>query len=82
MAPGQPARVISSVFSYVKYGYAEGLVTEVATSARQQEGVPRYRVKIHVTHTPQPLRLGSTATAYIIIARRSIISLLLDRAVS
>ena len=79
VTPGQPARIISSVFSHLKYGYVEGLVDEVATSAESQDGVPRYRVKINVTHTPLPRRLGSSVSAYIIIARRSILALLLDR---
>ncbi len=76
---GQLARIYSSVYSYRKYGTCEGEVAEVSPSAEPGKNKAVYEVTVSVTDAPFPLLLGSTAQARIVVARRGILDLLLDR---
>jgi len=81
VAPGQQVRIMSSAFSYRKHGLAEGVVREVPSMALEDRarGGAKYKVEIEVRKSPFPLKLGSTATADIIIGRRTILQILFER---
>ncbi len=76
---GQLAHIYSSVYSYRKYGTCEGEVAEVAQYADGANGKPKYEVTVSVTDAPFPLLLGSSAQARIVVSRRGILDMLLDR---
>ena len=76
---GQLARIYSSVYSYRKYGTCAGEVAEVAQVADDKSGKPMYEVVVNVQDAPFPLLLGSSAQARIVVARRGILDMLLDR---
>lgn len=76
---GQLTHIYSSVYSYRKYGICRGAVAEVAKWARSQGGKPMYEVMVSVEDSPFPMLLGSSAIAKIVVARRGILDMLLDR---
>lgn len=76
---GAPARVKVSAYDYGVYGAMQGVVTEVsADTVPEERGERFYRVKIEVTRDPrelahgQPLMPGMTATADMIVGRRTV----------
>jgi adhesin transport system membrane fusion protein len=75
---GAPARVKVSAYDYGVYGAMKGVVTEVsADTVPEERGERFYRVKIEVTRDPkldtgQPLMPGMTATADMIVGRRTV----------
>ncbi len=73
---GQAVRLLSSQYNYFDYGYFDGKVARIAELPETRAGSSYYRVKIIITGEPQPLRLGSTGEAYIIIGRERIIYIL------
>lgn len=76
---GQLTRIYSSVYSYRKYGICRGVVAEVAKWARSRDGKQMYEVMVSVEDAPFPMLLGSSAIARIVVARRGILDMLLDR---
>ena len=77
---GQKAWIRSSVYSYRKYGTCRGTVSDVAVWAANEETNKReYIVLVSVEDAPFPLLLGSTAQAYIVVAYRGLLDMLLDR---
>ena len=76
---GQTAHIYSSVYSYRKYGIGEGVVEGVAKYATEKNGKRFYEVTVAVKESPFPLRLGSSAVTKIVVARRGIIDIVLDR---
>jgi len=76
---GQPAHIYSSVYSYRKYGIGEGTVEDVAMCAVERAGQRFYEVTVSVKESPFPLMLGSTATTKIIVSRKGILDIVLDR---
>jgi membrane fusion protein, adhesin transport system len=76
---GAPARVKVSAYDYGVYGAMQGVVTEVsADTVPEERGERFYRVKIEVTRDPGelgrglPLMPGMTATADMIVGRRTV----------
>lgn len=75
---GAPARVKVSAYDYGVYGAMKGVVTEVsADTVPEERGERYYRVKIEVTRDPKldtglPLMPGMTATADMIVGRRTV----------
>ncbi|AKZ64259.1 secretion protein HlyD [Herbaspirillum hiltneri N3] len=75
---GAPARVKVSAYDYGVYGAMKGVVTEVsADTVPEERGERFYRVKIEVTRDPKldtglPLMPGMTATADMIVGRRTV----------
>lgn len=77
VAVGQPVHVYSSMYSYRKFGLCEGKVEEISTWSEERNGKQFFEVEIAIEKAPYELRFGSTATAHIVVDRRSIIGLLL-----
>lgn len=79
LTTGAPARVKVSAYDYGVYGAMKGVVTEVsADTVPEERGERFYRVKIEVTRDPRemdrslPLSPGMTATADMIVGRRTV----------
>ena len=70
---GQTARISSSQYNYLEYGYFEGKVLHIGGMPEVRGGLNYYPVKIMLTKEPQALRLGSTGEAYIITGKARII---------
>ena len=77
--PGQRVLMRSNTFDPLRHGYIEGTVERVAIEPEKNNdrSEPRYRVVASIGHTPQPLVLGSTVDARIIIRRVPLWRLLL-----
>jgi len=77
---GQRVRMTSPAFDSLRHGYIEGVVTRAALESEQRDPenpVRTYRVKVKVEHTPQPLMLGTSVDAQIILRRTPLWRLLL-----
>ena len=77
---GQRVLMTSPAFDRYRYGYIEGTVVATAIESEPQDsgGEKRvYRVHVRVDQTPQPLMLGSSVEADIILRRTPIWRLLL-----
>ncbi len=79
---GQRVRLRSNVFEFMRYGYVEAHVEEVALEPYvRQSGEPvregAYRVMARIDRTPVPLALGSTLEGHIILRHVPIWRLLL-----
>ncbi|QSH40172.1 HlyD family efflux transporter periplasmic adaptor subunit [Lentisphaerota bacterium ZTH] len=74
---GQPARIVSSQYSYFEHGYFEGEVMDIEELPETRPDGKHYPVIIKLTSEPMPLRLGSTGEASIITGRERIICRLL-----
>lgn len=79
LAIGRPARVKVTAYDYGVYGSMPGVVTEIsADTVPEEKGERRYRVKIEVARTHEqksagmPLLAGMTATADIVVGRRTV----------
>jgi multidrug resistance efflux pump len=78
LRPGQRVLMRSNAFDALRHGYIEGTVQRVAIEPETREnGEPRFRVVARIEQTPQPLVLGSTVEARIIIRRVPLWRLLL-----
>jgi multidrug resistance efflux pump len=71
---GQRVVMRSSGFDSLRFGYVEGRVVRVASEPEENpaepgDGGPVFRVVADIESTPQPLPLGSTVEAKIIIRR-------------
>ncbi|MES2024964.1 MAG: HlyD family type I secretion periplasmic adaptor subunit [Pseudomonadota bacterium] len=79
---GKPARVKVTAYDYGVYGSMQGVVTEIsADTVPEERGERHYRVKIEVTRDIEhlknadngtPLMPGMTATADIVVGRRTV----------
>ena len=68
----------SNTFDPLRHGYIEGTIQRVAIEPENNDQrEPSYRVVASIEHTPQPLVLGSTVDARIIIRRVPLWRLLL-----
>lgn len=68
--PGQRVVMRSKAFDAMRHGYIEGVVEQVGIEPINAEnGEPRFRVLGRIEYSPQPLVLGSTVEARIIIRR-------------
>ncbi|GAB4178412.1 MAG: hypothetical protein Fur0032_18900 [Terrimicrobiaceae bacterium] len=78
---GQRVRMKTQAFNPLKYGYIEGVVQRVAKEANSEsaspQAVPRFRVVASIDSTPQPLIIGSSIEATIILRRVPLWRLLL-----
>jgi adhesin transport system membrane fusion protein len=83
LAVGRPARVKVTAYDYGVYGSMQGKVTEIsADTVPEERGERNYRVKIEVTRKAaqdskgsadvMPLMPGMTATADIVVGRRTV----------
>ncbi|MNK04431.1 Hemolysin secretion protein D, chromosomal [compost metagenome] len=82
LAIGKPARVKVTAYDYGVFGSMQGKVTEIsADTVPEEKGERHYRVKIEVTRDPEqiksagnslPLMPGMTATADIVVGRRTV----------
>ncbi len=70
---GQTARIASSQYNYLEYGYFEGKVLRIGGMPEVRAGQNYYPVKVLITKEPQALRLGSTGEAYIATGKARII---------
>ena len=70
---GQTARISSSQYNYLEYGYFEGKVMHIGGMPEFRGGQNYYPVRIMLTKEPHPLRLGSTGDAYIVTGKARII---------
>lgn len=77
ISPGQRVRMTSNAFDAWRYGYVEGLVERIALEPEASGQIPKYRILVRIESTPQPLVLGSTVTAEIILRRVPLWRLLL-----
>jgi len=78
--PGQRVLMRSNAFDALRHGYIEGTVERVGIEPETREdGEPRFRVVARIRDTPQPLVLGSTVEARIIIRRTPLWRLLLPQ---
>ncbi len=70
---GQPVIMTSPAFNRLKHGYIEGRVIRRAIEAEEEVPAgyeaPVYRVTVLIEKTPQPLTLGTSIDAEIILAR-------------
>lgn len=75
--PGQRVLMRSNAFDPLRHGYIEGTVLRAGLEPeKENRDAPRYRVVAAIDRTPQPLVLGSTVEARIIIRRASLWRLL------
>lgn len=74
---GQPVRIRSEAFDYQKYGEAIGHIDEKALYAADQQGAKLFWVRAVVDESPFPLPFGSSVTAYIVVARRTLLDMYL-----
>ncbi|RQO33314.1 HlyD family type I secretion periplasmic adaptor subunit [Herminiimonas sp. KBW02] len=82
LAIGKPARVKVTAYDYGVFGSMQGKVTEIsADTVPEERGERHYRVKIEVSRDPEqiksasdglPLMPGMTATADIVVGRRTV----------
>lgn len=83
LAIGRPARVKVTAYDYGVYGAMEGTVTEIsADTVPEEHGERNYRIKIEVARSAArdskvggdatPLMPGMTATADIVVGRRTV----------
>lgn len=82
LAIGKPARVKVTAYDYGVFGSMQGTVTEIsADTVPEERGERHYRVKIEVTRDLEqiksasnglPLMPGMTATADIVVGRRTV----------
>lgn len=80
LRPGQRVLMRSNAFDALRHGYIEGTVQRVGIEPETSEnGEPRFRVVARIERTPQPLVLGSTVEARIIIRRTPLWRLLLPQ---
>lgn len=70
---GQQARIASSQYNYLEYGYFEGKVMHIGGMPEARGRQNYYPVKLILTKEPQDLRLGSTGEAYIATGKARII---------
>ncbi|MDD5697291.1 MAG: HlyD family efflux transporter periplasmic adaptor subunit [Victivallaceae bacterium] len=70
---GQTARIASSQYNYLEYGYFEGQVIQIGGMPEVRAGRNYYPVRILLTKEPYNLRLGSTGEAYIVTGKTRII---------
>ena len=70
---GQLARIASSQYNYLEYGYFEAKVMHIGGMPEVRAGQNYYPVKLMLTKEPQALRLGSTGEAYIATGKARII---------
>lgn len=70
---GQIARIASSQYNYLEYGYFEAKVLHIGGMPEVRAGQNYYPVKLMLTKEPQALRLGSTGEAYITTGKARII---------
>ena len=75
--PGQKARIISSQYNYLDYGYFYGEVDYVYQLPVEVEGRRFYPVKLILTDEPYPLRFGSSCEITILTGRERILFVLL-----
>ena len=75
--PGQKARIISSQYNYLDYGYFYGKVDYVYQLPVEIDGRRFYPVKLILTEEQYPLRFGSTCKITIITGREKILFVLL-----
>jgi len=79
VAVGQEVWVYPAAFDYRKYGKATARVAEVSRFGREHDGKQYFWVRAVVEDSPYQLPFGSSVTAYIVVAERHILDLLLDR---
>jgi len=82
LAIGKPARIKVTAYDYGVFGSMAGKVTEIsADTVPEERGERHYRVKIEVSRDPAqlksasdglPLMPGMTATADIVVGRRTV----------
>jgi multidrug resistance efflux pump len=75
---GQKARISSSQYNYLEYGYFTGKVIHIGGMPEKRGLTNFYPVKIMLTEEPQAIRLGSTGEADIITGRERIIICLME----
>ena len=75
--PGQKARIVSSQYNYLDYGYFYGKVDYVYQLPVEIDGNRYYPVKLILTEEPYPLRFGSSCKITIITGRERILFILL-----
>lgn len=75
--PHQQARIISSQYNYLDYGYFYGEVDYVYQLPVEIDGQRYYPVKLILTDEPYPLRFGSSCKITIITGREKILFVLL-----
>lgn len=75
--PKQKARIISSQYNYLDYGYFYGEVDYVYQLPVEIDGRRYYPVKLILTDEPYPLRFGSSCEITILTGRERILFVLL-----
>ena len=75
--PGQTARIISTQYNYLDYGYFYGKVDYVYQLPVEMNGGKFYPVKLILTDEPYPLRFGSSCEITILTGRERILFVLL-----
>jgi hypothetical protein len=75
--PGQKARIISTQYNYLDYGYFYGKVDYVYQLPVEVNGGRFYPVKLILTDEPYPLRFGSSCEITILTGRERILFVLL-----
>jgi membrane fusion protein, peptide pheromone/bacteriocin exporter len=86
--PGTPARLMIDALNYREWGAMEAIVTDVADDASLTANEPVFRVRCHLVRTELRLRGGQRAAvgkgmtfrARFVVAERSLLQLLFDRA--
>ena len=86
--PGTPARLMIDALNYREWGAMDAIVTEVADDASLAGNEPMFRIRCHLSRTELRLRSGQRATlgkgmtfrARFVVAERSLLGLLFDRA--
>jgi len=75
--PGQKARISSSQYNYLDYGYFYGEVQYVYQLPQEINGQKYYPVKLFLISEPYPLRFGSSCEVTIITGRERILFVML-----
>jgi len=79
VAVGQEVWVYPSLYDYRKYGKATARVAEISQVAKERDGTRSFWVRAVIEDSPYQLLFGSSVTAYIVVAERHILDILLDR---
>lgn len=78
--PGQIVRLTSTMYNQRLHGHAEGTIERLEPLAEQGPGGERlFRAQAVVTHSPYPLRPGSSFKADILIGRKPVYRIILEQ---
>lgn len=77
--PGQRVLMRSHAFDHMRSGYVEGVVRSVSLEPEEGQNPPAYKVQVDIEKSPEPLVVGSSVDARILLRRAPLWRILLSR---